>query len=66
MKQKLKFNSDTFVIMQVKKITGGEKFNSRLVHGEVCTLKLAHRNMSNELKDPMYVYYFLPFAGSGG
>jgi len=36
----------------VKKIIGGRSEDSRLVHGEVCTLKLAHRLMADQLFQP--------------
>jgi len=51
----LKYSTDEMDIrcyVKVKCVAGGDKNNSRLIPGEVCSLKLTHRGMATSLLKP--------------
>jgi len=51
----IKYNMDEMDIrcyVKVKSVAGGEKLHSRLVHGEVCSRKLAHKGMATQITKP--------------
>ena len=48
-------NLPNVTFVQVKCVVGGNKLHSRLIPGEVCTLKLTHQDMATQLLNPRSV-----------